>query len=93
MKVSELLVRKENWIQGDNAVDEAGESTNIDSPSACAWCLEGALSRCYPDDDDYNEAYKKLLRVISQPRGLVHWNDQPGRTFRQVKAAVEAAGV
>jgi hypothetical protein len=74
MKVHELLDDPSKWIQGKYAVDKEGTEVTPDSEHACAWCLVGAIKKCYPDITDgrrvtaaADEEYiiKHLRQIIS----------------------------
>ena len=92
MKISELLTSKDKWTQGPEAEDRYGRPVYHDSPRAVCWCLMGALMKCYPDVVQRDAARMRLYEAIRFPN-IMWWNECPERTFVEVKAAVEAAGV
>lgn len=92
--VYELLTEK-NWIQGDEALDEAGTPVRPTDPKAVKFDLSGALQRCYKTDFAYAEAERKLL-VVLRNRGdtsIVAFNDAAGRLFCTVREVIRYAGV
>lgn len=101
MKVSELLADESKWTQNASARDAEGRLCHVDSPKACRWCLWGALCYCYDRDFESFDRYcNDLNGMISDERypesGFVtfsDWNDVPERTFAEVKALVEKAGI
>lgn len=82
MKVHELLDAPEKWTQAAYAKNAQGERVEYCEPEAVCWCLEGAMMRCYGAD-----FIKKLATVETHLSSeITHWNDQPSRTFEQVRA-------
>lgn len=89
MKVKELYTDASKWTQRTYAADANGECVSYHMDSAVCFCLAGAIHRCYPEDnEEKNTVYKKLNQRL---HGLMYidWNDEPGRTFEEVKALVE----
>jgi len=83
MKVKEFLT-KENWTQGYYAKDAAGIYCEWSSVLAQKFCLLGASFKCYPGQK------KTMEGLLDNACGeAAVWNDQPGRTFEEVKALVE----
>lgn len=82
MKVHELLDAPEKWIQRSYAADDNGHSTNPSAVNAVCWCFEGAMMRCYPT------GFQDVLDRVEERIGndLPFWNDNPSRTFNQVRA-------
>ncbi len=104
MTISELLTDESKWTTEVYARDAAGRPVSAVDPTACRWCLTGAMIRCYTDPDQADAAEAKLLAAWArwEPRAheqnptastLTGWNDAFGRTFEDVKALVEEAGV
>ena len=84
MKVRELLSDESKWCQDWYGRDALGEGAAFDGPAACQWCLMGAIFRCYHDSRDVVIAvYGKTGRTITD------WNDDPSRTYAEVKALVD----
>lgn len=84
MKVHELLARPEAWTKGAVARDASGIEVDFNSPSACQWCLMGAVVKCYP-----GEVRSNLWRLGAARNGAIQdWNDLPSRTHAEVLALV-----
>lgn len=78
MKAYELLEQK-GWTQGASAKDGNGNEVSVHSPKACSFCANGALIKCYPQDNgQYNRIFTELGTTIS------YWNDHPSRTKLEV---------
>jgi hypothetical protein len=74
-----LLSDPERWTTGTLAQREDGLPVDPWSPSACCWCLVGAL-QCVarrggaPYSDEYAAAYRALNRLLDQS-DAVDFND------------------
>lgn len=89
MKVKELYSDPNRWAQGTEAKNEKGEPTYIFAEEAVAWCLAGAIDKCYyPNQKGRSLVYQKIA-TRDLGRAIVSWNDDPKRTFEEVKALVE----
>jgi hypothetical protein len=98
MKVKDLLRDEQRWTQGALARDYCGRECMPGSPDAEAWCLVGAIFRVYHEGSEINEAIDAVTRLIVGYRidgidEVEEWNDDPGRTFAEVKAVIEKADV
>lgn len=97
MKVSELLCSADRWCQGCIARGKDGEPLDsVDLPEACSWCLYGALCKCYPDHSERMDAMAILMDVGRDLFGntsSVYWQDEPERTFEEVRDLILKAGV
>lgn len=95
MKVSELLDRPERWCQGESARRDDGSPTGIMLEDAASWCLIGAVNKCIDNHQERIESYDKLqlalLMKFQRMGPLAIWNDDPTRTFDDIKALLEAA--
>ncbi len=94
MKVRDLLTDETKWAKGRSACDKGGETTPYDAPNAVAWCLAGAITRCYEVGEAWDtlatRAYDVLRARGQLPLGGIgEWNDSPARTFTEVRALVE----
>lgn len=79
------------WTQGPFAVDREGRSVSVKSPAACRWCLDGALmAAAGGEGDNYQKARDFIIKAINDDR-WISWNEEPGRTKRQVIAAFKRA--
>lgn len=86
MKVSELLTDKSKWTQKTLARNMYGQSVDAEDHEACSWCIQGAVLKCYghPKNIDIKE------RIYAQLGSLYigGWNDDPTRTFAEVRSLV-----
>ena len=80
------------WCQGAIARDASGRSVLPSSSEARRWSLLGALlaSRDGQRASDFLGAVNSLHSSIDES-ALEVWNDRPGRTQREVVAALERA--
>jgi hypothetical protein len=81
----------EHWTQDTFARDKEGRGVWRRSEHACQWCSMGALFCVL---DRHNEKYTSragefLYQAMGEPAPI--FNDAPGRTFSDVKAAFEKA--
>ena len=90
MKPSELL-RHKDWCQNFAATDKYGNIVGWASEDACAFCVAGAIYRCY-GDAEYSDNVTKTLRTFLGVRYVSEWNDMSERTKDEVIAALEAIG-
>lgn len=109
MKIKELFSSKEKWIKGMYASNEEKLYTNILSPDAVCFCLEGALYRCYIDNKQNIDARKKIENSIfklypdfeykmgknmaDNSYHLPLFNDHYSIQFKDIMAVVEDAEV
>jgi hypothetical protein len=49
MKIKTLLKDKKRWTQGAMARNKYGNPIHPTNPKAVRWCLQGAITKCYPD--------------------------------------------
>lgn len=82
MKAYEVIDSPEKWCQGRYALDNMAASVSHNSPSACKWCLVGAIWKAYHKIDIVSEkvglVYKRL-HVIPNV-----WNDEYYRKWEEV---------
>ena len=100
MKAYELLGDESKWCQKSFAVDVHGRGICVGDPQAVAWCLDGALLRCYAEahnrdrsDTRYSSVYRQVADALQwggrtpaiHPSIVVSvWNDDPARTYAEV---------
>ena len=97
MKVRELLTDESKWTQGREAIRPDGDVVSFtlaSDPQAIAWCLTGALDRCYCFGEEWAHAIDAVIRYIGTSKiekrmAIAEWNDAPARTFADVKALVD----
>lgn len=98
-KARQKLATKENWTCGVLARDKEGNRADLIDPTACSFCLVGAImssrSELIPKelwtDTVFTEAYQLLLKNLPSHESLVAFNDAPGRTFEEVSAVIDTA--
>lgn len=93
MKICELLTGPEKWSQNIVAVNAEGKSVGYRNPSACRWCLLGAIYCCYsiPEGRAIESRIKDRLfggRKRKLGDCLSVWNDAPDRTYRDIKKLI-----
>lgn len=89
------LLRK-GWTQGAVARNKSGRKVGRFSKSAVSFCLLGAASRssvdmCGSGSKRMENKVHRLLWESCGRRGVVRFNEEPGRTNRQILAAVGRA--
>jgi hypothetical protein len=96
-RMDEILDTPEHWCQKAAALDSDGFEVEVPtSPRAFSFCLMGALSRAEAETKAMNVVgttlrfYNYFHKAMELPdsMGVVNWNDRPGRTFEEVKAAL-----
>lgn len=95
MTVAELLTDESKWTQGTYARDAGGDSVLCREAKACRWCLLGAMRVVYGGhrSTGFDSAFRRLRDAIGRHVPVHEWNDTPGRTFAEVRAAIEKAGI
>ncbi len=90
MKVSELLTDASRWTQGAYGRDRNGDPVLLRSKAAVCWCLAGAVAFCYRDGVHWSDdvANDVELRIGKRLGGMTAWNDDPDRTFAEVRALI-----
>lgn len=92
MKVKELLSDETKWIKGDYARDKSGKTAFPNSLDAACWCLHGAIIHCYYQSIKYSSV-ERLVRKELQLASIHKWNDDPKRTFQDVRKLVEKLNI
>lgn len=75
MKMYELLSSPSRWTQDFFARDVEGHAVLPSSPEAVAWCLIGALTKCYPDPEENARISDKMYDLLGG-EGVVRFNDR-----------------
>lgn len=81
------LIANVGWCQRSSAVDRAGWRVPYDSPSACGFCIIGAVGRAALDlGGDRARVVNDTLDAIELRLGdaIGGWNDDPHRTKSDV---------
>lgn len=86
MKVHELLTDESKWTKGWYAKTVDGNKVSVTDDAAARWCLFGAVWKCYRDP-------ARMRTILSQvfadrEREAIWWNDDPERTFDDVRDLV-----
>jgi hypothetical protein len=88
MKAYELLAEPSRWTKGTLARDSEGFATNVNGPTACSFCLVGAIEHCYTSIQDTLRATTKVKQELRKQYPNVEfvgqWNDHPDRTHEEV---------
>lgn len=86
MKAWQLLDSREKWCQGGYGKRANGTFTDATAPDVVQWCTVGAITKCYRQEQAWEDAYNKLGdRVVS----ISGWNDAPERTWKEVHALLK----
>ena len=89
MKIKEFLT-EEKWTKYAFFRDKYNWITDQrDWADKC--CLVGAIMLCYPRTSDViiKRVQEKVWERDGKSLSVIRWNDQPDRTFSEVKALVE----
>lgn len=80
MKIWEQI-NESNWCQGAYAFTDRGEKAWPRDADACKWCALGWLCKENPNTSDFGG------HPFSQRVGghISEWNDEPGRTWQEVR--------
>ena len=86
MKIKDLLKTKQDWTQGTLARDKDGNA-HFSETNSTSWCLGGAIERCYPNRKIRNKVHLDVVGIIKME--IADWNDDPKRTFADVRKLIE----
>lgn len=87
MKVKELFSDPSKWTQNTLYRDNTGKEVPWNNPNIVSFCLLGAIRHCY--------RYFQYIPIEILVRDkliigdITIWNDDPDRTFEEVKELVE----
>jgi hypothetical protein len=97
IRTREILNHPLSWTRGVNAVNASNHVVGVASPSACRWCLRGAMKRACHDLLTANSRsglvsridrlalYEDTLRLIGiSNAAIISYNDTKGRTHKQI---------
>jgi hypothetical protein len=100
MKVKDILSDESRWTQGAAARNKRGELCSVLSPDATRFCILGAMARVYRSKHAMRECERRVADAIAAFGGRItyaieigDWNDDPGRTFDDVRQVIEKADV
>lgn len=102
--VQELFSDESRWTRYALAANKNGDVVDLNSDNATCFCFGGAILRVYGDVyQGYAvlERVAKLLRkkgaVLGSNRGnistIARWNDNPKRTFQDVRSLAAEANI
>jgi hypothetical protein len=83
--IDDLLSSKDRWTKGVWARDDSGHEINFESPDATCWCLTGALAKCTGGTPTGYHDVLPCIQCILNVLSVSSWNDDPQRTFADVK--------
>ena len=94
-RVGRLLSDKAHWCQRSYARTLNGTIGKWWAPGASAWCLRGAIMRCYGTDSVGQEAMWLLERAVHAKFDMrvTEWQDDKKRTFEEVHEFIKQAGL
>lgn len=92
MKAFELLSDETKWTKYSFARNSKNDMVEITDPTACKWCLVGAIQNCYPEFSDRMDIWDKIREAIHIPfaEPIIEWNDHPSRTFTEVHSLLKS---
>ena len=83
MKLSLFLDDKSKWCQGNFATNAHGMPVDPLDLKAISWCIEGAMVVCRYT---LAEGANVLADIYRKTGSATHiWQDNPGRTFDEVR--------
>ena len=95
-QVREVIQLPDRWFQGSEAVNQFGSATHPDSPTACRWCLTGAIKRVAflaSSDAPYKliRDMRSAMRKAIGQGSIIDFNDDSKTTHADVLAALHRA--
>ena len=94
MKLSELLSDESKWIKGRFAVDSDGNMVSTNDPSACRFCLEGAIYRCCRGPGLGQILNRVDIRTRAKGyNSIPAFNDDENTTFEDIKTLLNEVGL
>jgi hypothetical protein len=106
IELSKIFTDESKWTQSAYARDNKGEPVSIFDNDACAFCINGGITRyAYGErkrgqnDNDDSVALTARNRInraiadLNMGRGIIGFNDNRERTFEDVVKVLKHAGV
>jgi hypothetical protein len=103
LSLRELFSSKARWTQGADGKDSSGNTLSATNPEAVRWCTGGGLSLVYGHDPTLHQ---KMVQVVlaylqghvdegesPQDVSINGWNDEPNRSFKDIRKLVTEAEV
>ncbi len=78
MKAWQLLSSRKTFCKARYAKDRNGLGVPPKHSSACAWCLVGAIQKCYPPSKSSGKASKARMALVLIGISLEGWSDTHG---------------
>ena len=91
-KIRNLLCEERYWAQRAFARDALGDPCDGKGEDAVCWCLLEAIDCCYPAYEGDSIIYR-IKQHLAHPDSIADWQDDPERTFAQIRALVEALDI
>jgi hypothetical protein len=95
MKVKDLLRTPHAWTQKTLAKDMNGNKVSPGDPSACCFCLYGAVCYCYSEPNTKLRVLNLIRSTLRLPSviEITSWNDAKERTLEEVIAIADALDI
>ncbi len=93
MKAHELIADPKHWSSEHIAQKADGSPTQPGNPEAVRRCALGAMCVAYPDEEEYNNTYNRLMEHV-QKKGqyfVSDWNDMS--THEEVYTTLKALDI
>jgi hypothetical protein len=102
MRLSEVLREPCDWTIGHYAVNNNGDPTLPESPTACKWCISGALLKVMNTGNVLAPEFRRMSSIIIRlyperikddhhgfPNTIAYFNDHPATTFEDVVKVIK----
>lgn len=98
MKVKDLLSGEAAWTKDSYSRDIHGNPTlNVDDPASVSWCLEGAIHKCYINNNEPGNSFGYILMKVENYLGkggsILHFNDSESTKFEDIRKVVETLDI
>jgi hypothetical protein len=103
LSVGELLCNKSRWGRGYDAQTATGDPVAVFNENAIRWCLGGAMRLVYGHDAQLHQKMTKLINdwllehkeefEEADDVSLSGWNDEPERTWKEIRQMLNATKV
>lgn len=87
MKIRDVMTDESQWVKGSFARDASGQSVDIRDETAVCRCFWGWFLFCHGRTAERFVLEAEIDEVIGEE--WPKWNDDPSRTFAEVRALVE----
>ena len=103
LSVGELLCNKSRWGRGYDAQTATGDPVAVFNENAIRWCLGGAMRLVYGHNAELHQKMTKLINdwllehkeefEEADDVSLSGWNDEPERTWKEIRQMLNATKV